>query len=82
MLVEWLKDADNKGRAEKEIKNSPALDHLLRILNVRLSETLAVSQRDYSDASWAYLQAHNNGRAEVLRELIKLVASAREADPK
>lgn len=31
------------------------------------------STKDYDSPSWAYLQAHKNGRIEALREIAKLL---------
>ena len=43
------------------------------ILKEVLERKLEVSTPDYAEHSWAYRQAHQNGRNQIIRELIKLL---------
>ena len=81
MNVEWYSGADKKV-VDADVKNSPCLDHLLRILTSKIEAASKVSRSDYDTASWAFKQAHLNGRLDAFRELERLITSAREADPK
>ena len=81
MNQEWYVGADRK-EVDRDVKKSPCLDHILRVLSAKIKAASEVSRSDYDTAAWAYKQAHLNGRYDAFRELERLINSAKEADPK
>ncbi len=78
LSAHWLKnirDPKKREDAEKTILNSTiALGRLREILEDFEQEVLKeeVSEENYDKASWAYLQAHRNGKKQALRTIKKL----------
>jgi hypothetical protein len=55
------------------------LDRLKEIVYNTIKES-EIKTNDYSSPSWAYLQAHQNGRREALEEIIKLITVERDTN--
>lgn len=72
----WLSNLkqEDKGKREAELKH-----YLLSWPFVRLKEILVQEKRkivrnhDYSSPSWAYQQAHNNGKLQQIDEILQLL---------
>jgi hypothetical protein len=54
------------------MSSSIVLDRLKEIVYNVIKES-EIKTSDYNSPSWAYLQAHQNGRREALEEIIKLI---------
>lgn len=62
------------------VQNSKiVLDKLREIVYNMYKETTSVSSRDYDCPSWPYKQAHDNGRLEILSEILELLDINKEA---
>lgn len=62
----------------KRASVDPVLKRLLEILKQRRDEIETSERREqaYEDSSWAYRQAHKNGRLQELTSLITLLSFA------
>lgn len=56
------------------------LDRALEILYNRVKDVEVVSTPDYDNSSWAYKQAHENGKREAYRDIIKLLTLSSTKD--
>lgn len=73
---EWLADQAPDKRAEYKdyLKNSTEIfEKLRKMIQKRYDNALHVREEDYDHASWAYKQAHLNGKLEALEEIYKLL---------
>ena len=80
----WLSHLkDSKEREEyknKLLASRFLLDKLHEIVyNIVKMETRP-STKDYDSPSWAYLQAHQNGRLEAFEEILKLLSISDQED--
>lgn len=80
MSVQWLHGCSTVKEREDR-KNliqgsSVAFEVLLKIVDREREEVLAAREADYNDSSWAFKQAHLNGRIEELDRLHHLLRSA------
>lgn len=76
MPMEWLqglKDQDRANEIEYLRNCSTLFDKLRGMIQRRYDAALATKDTDYDSASWAYKQAHLNGKLEALEELYKLL---------
>lgn len=71
--VSHLKTEKEKEEFKQSIVSSVALRRMKEILEQRL-EVIESSETDYDCPSWAYKQAHFNGRREELKDLLRLLA--------
>lgn len=73
---EWLAGLDGEAK-EKEIEYlrncSTLFDKLRGMIQRRYDSGVASKDTDYDNASWAYKQAHLNGKLQALEELYKLL---------
>lgn len=73
-----IRDKESKAKFEESlglVLTSPIMDRLREVIDQKLLEARKSKTIDYSNPSWAYKQAHDNGVEEGLtsiRELIKL----------
>ena len=78
LSIEWtkhLKALEEKENFTKLVVNSTqVLGRLKKILEDRHESSLKTDVADYSNASWAYRQAHLNGKREALQDLLKLLS--------
>lgn len=67
----------------KRASVDPVLRHLLKILKQRIDDLEQSERREeaYEDSSWAYRQAHKNGRLQELTSLINLLSFAETKTP-
>ena len=68
----FTRDVEDREAFEQEFRNSNIPGVLKNILEEKLENT-KMRRHDYRDPSWAYRQAHENGRAEVLEEIIEIL---------
>lgn len=69
-----LRDPKEREEFQKSLQNSRiALDKLKQIVYTIREDRDSTRQKDYNVASWAYLQAHNNGVIEMCDILIDLL---------
>ena len=72
----WLSNLRDEERKKKEIELKHYLVSwpFLRLKEILLEEKRKVTrQSDYSSPSWAYQQAHNNGKLQQIEEIIMLL---------
>lgn len=70
---------DSKEREHRTatiLGSTVTLDILVDIIEHQRYEVARVRESDYSDAAWAYKQAHINGRIEELDRILSLLRSA------
>lgn len=80
--TEWFYgSSDHKKAKELLIASTPCLELIDKVLERKIKDCLTVNSSDYETASWAYKQAHLNGKTEALKELQRIVRSAIKADP-
>lgn len=77
LSADWTKHLKHGSKEAKDFEeylfNSHALVERLHTLLLEKLEALdKPSEKDYECPNWAYLQAHRNGKMEVLRQLLKL----------
>lgn len=76
MHVDWIKDLKTPEEREQFKKlllsNEKVLDKLSKILYNYIKES-ENSTNDYDSPSWAYKAAHNNGRIEAFKKIVKLL---------
>jgi beta-lactamase class D len=76
MHVDWIKDLKEPEQREHFKKllygNEKVLDKLTQILYNYIKES-ETNTNDYDSPSWAYKAAHNNGRIEAFKKVIKLL---------
>lgn len=81
--LEWFQHCESdaeKIEFEKTLRNNGfVLDKLIRILENRLQsiDRDEMSRNSYDSPSWAFLQAHQNGRREGLTEVLSLLSFLR-----
>lgn len=77
MKPQWfshLKSQEEKDRFKELVLSShKVLDRLKDICYNNLTKTSDVTSNDYDVASWAFKQAHLNGKAEAYREMLSLL---------
>ena len=80
LSVEWYRgcNSDDARKTRKGLVSSspPVREVLEDIANSRRDDLLRLREADYNAGSWAYLQAHRNGRLEELDRLLELLRSA------
>lgn len=73
---EWVAGLDQEAK-EKEIEYlrncSTLFDKLRSIIQNKYNASSVTKDTDYDNASWAYKQAHLNGKLQALEELYKLL---------
>ena len=74
-----LKSEKERQSFKEYIESSSIVLDRLRELVYNTIKELEIKTNDYSSPSWAYLQAHQNGRREALEEIIKLVTLERDS---
>lgn len=75
--TEWFYGSkDHKKTGELLKASTPTLELIDNLLERKIKDSLVVNGSDYETPSWAYKQAHLNGRTEALKELQRLVRSA------
>jgi hypothetical protein len=73
---EWLAGLDEEAKAKEieYLRNCSTLFDKLRVMIQRRYDlNLATKDTDYDNATWAYKQAHLNGKLQTLEELYKLL---------
>lgn len=77
LASDWFRktsDPDDKKATEQAIRQAgPVLEILRELLTNRLRNISRPKEETYTNPSWAYFQAHRNGRIEDLEYVIKLV---------
>lgn len=65
---------DQQGFKESAVANSKLkiLKQLKKVISVRLN-ALEIRSDDFSDPSWAYKQAYDNGQRKQLKDLLNLL---------
>lgn len=76
MITDWIKNLQDK-KDQDEFKASiqnagSVLDRVAQLIEERIN-SLGAPEKNYTSPSWAYLQAHVNGRKEELEYFKKLV---------
>lgn len=75
--TEWyLGSKDHKKTSDLLTASTPTLQLIDLLLERKIKDSLTVNGSDYEIPSWAYKQAHLNGRVEALKELQRLIRSA------
>jgi hypothetical protein len=79
LAVDWTKHLpeEQKEEFEKSVRNSfHVLDRLFQIVEEKIAEVhdKESKEADYSSNSWAYLQAHRNGKIEGLKKVKDLLS--------
>lgn len=73
----WFKDSNDEEREKLKAQllgDKKTLDKLRKILyNIVITEQ-NVNSSDYESPSWAYKQAHRNGRIDAFNTVIALIA--------
>ena len=81
MIISWVKQfqtEEEKQNFERQFHNAAdVLETLDKIIQDELTalDASEVSQRNYDNSNWAYLQAHKNGFRQamgIIRKLINL----------
>lgn len=72
-LFQGLSKEEAEEFKEYLLNSKKVLDKLRKMLYNMYREAEKTSLNDYDSASWAYKQAHLNGKKEVIRHLISLV---------
>jgi len=76
LSLKWTKglDESDKERTEKLIRNSGiVLSRLRDIIQEDLDNIQKETEKDYDNPSWAYLQAHKNGKSDYARQMLSLL---------
>lgn len=77
MNIAWFRDLpkdEQKEFKELVLGSQKVLDKLRKICYNRLEMLVEkVSDKDYQNAAWPYLQAHKNGQIEELRLLLDIL---------
>lgn len=77
LAADWFRqtsDPDDRKTREQAIRQAgPILEILKDLLTNRLRGVSQMREAAYDNPSWAYLQAHRNGRIEDLEYVIKLL---------
>lgn len=76
LALEWFLETTDSNSVRDRIlgeSRNLVLKQLKKILLKRLS-ALDTRSDDFTDPSWAYRQAYENGTRQVLRDLIKLMS--------
>jgi len=77
LAADWFRqisDPDDRVAREQAIRQAgPILEILKDLLTNRLRTASQMREASYEHPSWAYLQAHRNGRIEDLEYVIKLL---------
>ena len=64
-------DKEDRAKAEEIFKKSDfLLDILAKVCYNIIRESQEVTTNDYSSSSWAYEQAHRNGKVEALQQIL------------
>ena len=75
--MQWtshLKTQQDKDRFKQLLNSSKeVLERLSDILQSEFDSIDTVKETDYFNASWAYLQAHQNGRKEQLIKILTIL---------
>lgn len=75
--LRWTKGLDEgkKDSVENLIRNSHiVLSRLRDIIEEDLRDLNKAREADYENPSWAFLQAHQNGKQEYARQLLSLLS--------
>ena len=72
-LLQGLQGKEREEFKEYLLNNKKLLDKLIKMLYNMYRDVENVSSNDYDSASWAFKQAHLNGKKEVIRNLISLL---------
>ena len=82
MITRWsshIKDKEKRKTFEAQVRSaSTVLGRLTEIIDSKIDTLDCPSQTDYTEASWAYLQADRNGQLRSLLELRKLTDLSQE----
>lgn len=77
---DWVKhlnqDPEKRENFEKTVRNSfLVLSHLKTIIDEKIEQVASseIKESNYSEPSWAYLQAHRNGKREGLHKIRELL---------
>lgn len=73
-----LNKADQEDFQRLVLGSQKVLDRLTEIVYNKVSSDESVKTVDYDSASWAYRQAHVNGRKEAFNEILKLLELRQE----
>lgn len=76
LSLKWTKglSEDRAENLEKLVRNSTiVLSRLKEIIEEDLRQD-KVTESDYDNPSWAYYQAHKNGKMEYARQMLSLLA--------
>lgn len=71
--INHLKGEDQENFRKFILSSRPVLDKLKDIVYNKVKDAQKVRSSDYADASWAYKQAHLNGRVDALNEILDLL---------
>jgi len=75
LWVSHLKDSKEREDFTNKLLGSRfLLDKLSEIVYNIVKMESRPSTKDYDSPSWAYLQAHQNGRLEAFEEILKLIS--------
>jgi len=75
LWVSHLKDSKEREDFTNKLLGSRfLLDKLSEIVYNIVKMESRPSTKDYDSPSWAYLQAHRNGRLEAFEEILKLIS--------
>ena len=78
LSVEWYVGCateEQRQRRKEIVLSSRSVLEVLKTYLEHRKNGLSVKEEDYNVASWAYLQAHRNGKTEELDRLIKFIGS-------
>ncbi len=76
LASEWFVGLTDEEKEDlrQYLKNSTRMFDLLKnMIQKRYDVASSVKDTDYDSASWAYKQAHRNGKLETLEDLYKLL---------
>ena len=76
LVIRWTQHIPEKEEKEKFAKSVLSSLPLRRLKQILLEELEALdrpTEADYESPSWAYLQAHRNGRVQQIRSLLTML---------
>jgi hypothetical protein len=77
LAIDWFRKISNqedKKATEQAIRQAGGVLEILKdLLETRLRSISKTNEDDYDSPSWAYLQAHKNGRIQDLEYVIRLL---------
>lgn len=81
MDITWFKHLKKEEQANFKLSvqsSKKVLDRMSEICYNSIKEVGEVSKSDYTNAAWAYEQAHRNGMMEAYRNIARLCDSVKE----